>query len=540
MNKLYFLITVLLCSLGMMNAQSFKYQGVARNATNAPIVNQNITLKLSVLNASNTPVYVETHNARTSDLGIFSVNVCQGTNPTGNCANIDWAVAGYQLKVELDATGGNNFTNMGNSPILAVPIANYATKAGSVAGDNDGNPSNELQTLTFNATNNQLGISQGNNVDLTVLRNDPDPDPNNEIQTISLDTTNNEISLSKGGGKFLLPASGASLWRKGGDTLIYKSTNNIGIWFRNSRFNIDFGPTVKRFFNSSTNRWIDEFYNNSPNLLKEIAFGSTLFDPGGSAVADHHVMTYHRISTDTMFRVRSTIYTSPGLSSDLSLWCNVTQNNQNFHVPGATISAQGAIGQFIQWFGGVGGCAMLAANVGGTNVPYMGVFNAQGNGLIGGIYRNASGQSVIQASMKNFVMDHPTDPSKEIWYACIEGPEAAAYTRGTATLVNGEAYIKFSEDFHLILNPETMTVQLTPLSADSEGLAVIERTDAGIRVKELRKGQGNYKFDWEVKAVRKGYEDFKPVRIKGKETVTLIKEGSSAIIDESLVKAKSN
>lgn len=537
MNKFYSFVLLFFIAALSLNAQSFKYQGVARNNANAPIVNANIALRLSVLNASNTPVYVETHNTRTSDLGIFSVNVCQGTNPTGNCSNIDWSQAGYQLKVELDAAGGTSFINMGNSPILAVPVANYALKAGAVDGDNDPNPLNEIQTLTFNGTNNQLSISQGNNVDLTGLKNDPDADPANEIQTISLDTTNNEISLSKGGGKFLLPASGASLWQKRGDTLIYKSTNNIGVWFRNSRFNIDFGPTVKRFFNSSTNRWIDEYVNNSPNLRKEIAFGSTLFDPGGTAIADHHVMTYHRINTDTMFRVRSTIYTQPGLSSDLSLWCNITQNSQEFHLPGATMTAQGAVGQIDAWLGGGFGCRMGAASISNVAVPYMGVVNAQGNTFLGGIFRNASGQSVIQAAMKNFVMDHPTDPSKEIWYACIEGPEAAAYTRGTASLVNGEAYIKFSEDFHLILNPETMTVQLTPLSEDSEGLAVVERTADGVRVKELRKGKGNYKFDWEVKAVRKGYEDFKPVRIKGEETITILPEGY--IADPNLIKSKS-
>lgn len=521
MNKIISVTLLMLLTVCYTEAQSFKYQGVARTNTNAPLVNQNITLKLSILNAANAPVYVETHAVRTSDLGIFSVNVCQGTNPTGNCASIDWAVAGYQLKVEMDPAGGSSFTNLGNSPILAVPIANYATKAGSVAGDNDGNPTNELQTLTFNNGTNQLSISQGNNVDLTPLKNDADADPANEIQTISLDTTNNEVSLSKNGGKFTLPASGNSLWVKKGDTLVYKSTNNIGIWFRNSRFQIDFGPTVKRQFISGTNRWIDEWNNASPNLLKTIAFGSTLFDPGGSAVSDHHIMTYHYIDKDTMFRVRSTIYTSPGLSSDLGLFCNVTQNGQNFHVPGATIVSQGAIGQFTSWFGGVPGSGMVAANVSGTTVPYIGVFSAQGNSLIGGIYRNAAGQSIVAANMKTFIMDHPTDPNKEIWYACVEGPEAAAYNRGTSKLINGEAYITFSEDFQLILNPTTMTINLTPLSAESEGLAIVERTDKGFKVKELHKGKGNYEFDWQVTAVRKGYEDFKAIRIKGKETVTL-------------------
>ena len=521
MNKFTFTLLLLFVSVFYAEAQSFKYQGVARNNANAPLVNQNIALRLSILNASGSPVYVETHAVKTSDLGIFSVNVCQGTNPTGNCATIDWSAAGYQLKVELDPAGGTSFTNLGNSPILAVPIANFAAKAGSVPGDNDMSPTNEIQTLNLNSTTNALSISQGNSVDLTGLKNDADADPANEIQMISLDTSNNEVSLSKGGGKFTLPSSGASLWQKKGDTLVYKSTNNIGIWFRNSRFQIDFGPTVKRQFISGTNRWVDEWNNASPNLLKTIAFGSTLFDPGGSALADHHIMTYHYIDKDTMFRVRSTIYTTPGLSSDLALFCNVTQNGQSFHVPGITLQAQGAVGSIVSFFGGAAGAGIVAANVSGTTVPYMGIFGTTPGTLIGGIYRNAQGQSVVQANVKNFVMDHPTDPKKEIWYACIEGPEAAAYNRGTATLVNGEAYIKFSDDFHVILNPATLTINLTPLSAESEGLAVVERNADGFRVRELHKGQGNYKFDWQATAVRKGYEDFKAVRIKGAETVTI-------------------
>jgi hypothetical protein len=46
------------------------------------------------------------------------------------------------------------------------------------------------------------------------------------------------------------------------------------------------------------------------------------------------------------------------------------------------------------------------------------------------------------------------------------------------------------------------------------GLAVVEKTEKGFKVKELMKGKGNYQFDWEVKGVRKGYEDYKVVRDK--------------------------
>ena len=77
--------------------------------------------------------------------------------------------------------------------------------------------------------------------------------------------------------------------------------------------------------------------------------------------------------------------------------------------------------------------------------------------------------------VKSFVMPHPDKPDKEIWYASLEGPEAAAYERGVATLSKGEAWVPFSESFGIVANPETMTVILTSHSADTYGLAVVEK-----------------------------------------------------------------
>ena len=57
-----------------------------------------------------------------------------------------------------------------------------------------------------------------------------------------------------------------------------------------------------------------------------------------------------------------------------------------------------------------------------------------------------------------------------------------------------------------------MTVQLTPLSAESMGLAVVERDAGSMTIVELAGGQGNYDFDYLVIAVRKGYEDYEVVR----------------------------
>jgi hypothetical protein len=128
-----------------------------------------------------------------------------------------------------------------------------------------------------------------------------------------------------------------------------------------------------------------------------------------------------------------------------------------------------------------------------------------------GGYISANGAN---GGVKNFTMDHPHDPTKKIWYASVEGPEAAAYERGSIQMVNGEAEIAYSDHFAIVANPTTMTVMLTPWSAESKGIAVVEQTATGFKVKELQQGTGNYRVDWEVKAVRKGWEDYKAVREK--------------------------
>ena len=131
-----------------------------------------------------------------------------------------------------------------------------------------------------------------------------------------------------------------------------------------------------------------------------------------------------------------------------------------------------------------------------------------------GLRITPGGQAEVFGDLKNFRMDHPTQPEKEIWYASLEGPEAAAYLRGTAQLVDGQAEVAFPEHFRLLATQAGMTVLLTPLSGQSQGLAVVEKTTDGFRVVELHGGQGDYAFDWEVKCVRRGHEGFEVIRGK--------------------------
>lgn len=121
------------------------------------------------------------------------------------------------------------------------------------------------------------------------------------------------------------------------------------------------------------------------------------------------------------------------------------------------------------------------------------------------------GQGRIIADLKNFVVDHPTRPGKKIVYASLEGPEAAMYHRGVVTLENGEATIELPEHFAVLAVPDSITVQLTPCSLDSLGVAVDAVDGERIEIAELDGGVGNYDVHYLVHAVRRGFEDFQPV-----------------------------
>jgi hypothetical protein len=206
-------------------------------------------------------------------------------------------------------------------------------------------------------------------------------------------------------------------------------------------------------------------------------------------------------------------------------------------------------GTGVLYLNGSGGNALLSAtslsdypNYGGywicNNGSDRGSFNVNSDGSGFQWVANSSGKATINlrgsdgyiiGSVKQFRMEHPLDPSKEIQYASIEGPEVAAYIRGTARLFNGEATVMLPEHFVLVVNDEGLTVQVTPLSADSEGLAVIEKSATRIVVKELKGGTGNYEFDYMIQGVRRGYEDFQAIQFKGSPQAMSSSEAESGV-----------
>lgn len=123
-----------------------------------------------------------------------------------------------------------------------------------------------------------------------------------------------------------------------------------------------------------------------------------------------------------------------------------------------------------------------------------------------------TGQGRLVADVKNFRETNPRDPKTDIYYASLEGPEAAMYIRGKGRLINGRAQIVLPDHYRDLANMETITVQLTPASFRSLGLGYEVDAAGQIVVGELASGHGSYEFSWVVTAVRKGYEDYEVIR----------------------------
>ena len=170
--------------------QSFKYQGVVRDASNQLIANQNIQVRVQIAQdyPNGSMMYMENHTVQTNPFGVFNLNVFEGNPEQGNAANIDWAAGPYHLVVEVDFNGGSSYQLMGASELLAVPYALYGEDA-------DADPINELQTVTKNG--NQITLSNGGG---TINLNDDSP--SNEIQKLS--KSSNKIRLSDNGGEVSL------------------------------------------------------------------------------------------------------------------------------------------------------------------------------------------------------------------------------------------------------------------------------------------------------------------------------------------------
>jgi len=138
MKKILLTVGILLgCHLVSAQApEKMSYQAVMRNSSGQLLTNQNIGVKISVLQGSpaGAAVYSERLTGTTNTNGLISLEIGSGTVLSGTFSTINWPSGNYYLKTETDPTGGTNYTIAGTSQLLSVPYAMYAKSAGSSGG----------------------------------------------------------------------------------------------------------------------------------------------------------------------------------------------------------------------------------------------------------------------------------------------------------------------------------------------------------------------------------------------------------------------
>jgi hypothetical protein len=176
----YILSIALLVGTISLQAQAppgINYQGVARNMEGKPLTSQRVTIRVSVLQNSESgdTEFMETHDVTTNPFGLFTLVIGKGNAVTGNFGFISWALGNKWLRIELDPDGGNAFQLMGSQQLMSVPYAFYAQYSGngytagpgininnsiiSNTGDADSNPANELITSVSFGADKKLRIT---------------------------------------------------------------------------------------------------------------------------------------------------------------------------------------------------------------------------------------------------------------------------------------------------------------------------------------------------------------------------------------------
>jgi len=154
-------------------------------------------------------------------------------------------------------------------------------------------------------------------------------------------------------------------------------------------------------------------------------------------------------------------------------------------------TSSGAYGDALGNGAGVIGHASHGAGVVGQSDGTYGLFAYGGFGGTGAKY---------------FVEPHPSDPTKEIRYVCLEGRESGTYFRGTGRIVNGFASIEVPEDFRMVTSEKGLSVQLTPVG-DFASMVVKSYGLDRIVVQANR----DVEFFYMINGIRKAFENHQPI-----------------------------
>ena len=119
--------------------EKINYQAVIRNADDQLVINQEVGLRISILQNSieGTVIYQEIYNPnpKTNNNGLLTIEIGAGVPLTGIFSEIDWSDGPYFIKTEIDPSGGTTYSITGTSQLLSVPYAFHSGSSEILTGE---------------------------------------------------------------------------------------------------------------------------------------------------------------------------------------------------------------------------------------------------------------------------------------------------------------------------------------------------------------------------------------------------------------------
>ncbi len=133
-----FMVVAGVCNLYAQAPQLINYQAVARNASGQTLINQPVSVRLSVRQSSagGTIQYQETHSLTSTAQGLVNLQIGNGVPNTGTFTSVTWSDGQpkyLQIELDPDAAGAQPFADMGTQQLASVPYALYCEQAKWVA-----------------------------------------------------------------------------------------------------------------------------------------------------------------------------------------------------------------------------------------------------------------------------------------------------------------------------------------------------------------------------------------------------------------------
>ncbi len=199
MKKYLLIFTILTLPIILMAQvpQGFTYQAVATDNNGLELVEQNISIRVSILSESSTGIeqWIETHLPITDGFGLFTITIGEGISTGGGAqssfSNIDWGNSTHYLKIEMDIQGGSNYQLLGTSQLMSVPYALYAATSGSsgISGEED-SQGEEDTTVDYDSLINMMTTDSTFLTSISNLLNELDDDNSSSGSSVLSDINN--------------------------------------------------------------------------------------------------------------------------------------------------------------------------------------------------------------------------------------------------------------------------------------------------------------------------------------------------------------